>query len=132
MESKQPQRRHSKRIAITSTVVISIPNDDSDVGSFNGTVVNVSRGGLGLCTTLSLKKDLVLNVELKFIDPEGNRCEQLVEGRIAWQTEIAPFYIIGLEFNNQKDLEKTSLGQYLEVKENEASQKAPPHENQLY
>lgn len=132
MESGLPQRRHSKRIAITSTVVISVPNDDSDVLSFNGTVINVSRGGLGLCTTKSIKKDLVLNVELKFIDPEGNQCEETIEGRIAWQTEIAPFYIIGLEFNNQKDLEKTSLWQYLEVKENEAPQKAPSHENQLY
>ena len=125
MESRQLQRRNSKRITITSTAVISLPEDNSDVGSFNGTVINVSRGGVGLCMTKSIKKDLVVNVELKFIDPEGNQCEEIVKGRIAWQTEIAPFYIIGVEFDNQKDWGKSSLWRYLELKEEEVSQKIP-------
>ncbi len=93
----EPTRRY-ERFAVTSQAIITLKTKSSEVRSFDGTVLNISFGGMALCAGEGAKIGDRLHALLNFVDAEGRDCEEAVEGEVVWDKEMGSNYIIGVEF----------------------------------
>lgn len=107
-------KRKNERIVITSTATITVLTDDSVMAPFDGTVINISPGGVGLCAQTPVKENNKIEVVLRFIDMEGKQRKESVQGRVVWQSEIPPFCVFGVEFIGLNEQDHPGLIGYLQ------------------
>lgn len=109
-------KRKDERIVITSTATITVLTDDSVMAPFDGTVISISPGGVGLCAQTPVKRDSKMEVVLKFIDIEGKQRKETAQGRVVWQNEIPPYCVFGVEFTGLNGQDHPGLLGYLQSK----------------
>lgn len=95
---------------LTATVVSEI---GGSVDSFDGEIVSMSPGSLGLRTNRSIHPDSPLQVTLTFTDPKGERHSESVRGWLVWLDEAPPFYLLGIIFPEINERENPNLVKYL-------------------
>ncbi len=99
-ENNKLQRRRFERIEITSTASLTVFSELSPTVKMEGTVVNISQGGVGLCLKEIIHPDTRIEVELTFIDTEGNKCVESIQGQVMWKKVIKPHVLIGVHFGS--------------------------------
>ena len=93
----EPTRRY-ERFSITSQAIITLKTKSGEARSFDGTVLNISFGGMALCTEEEAQTGDRLHALLNFVDADGRDCEEAVEGEVVWDKEMGSSYIVGVEF----------------------------------
>jgi len=90
--------RRYERFTFTSQAIITLKTKSGEARSFDGTVLNISFGGMALCAEEAAQIGDRLHALLNFVDADGRDCEEAVEGEVVWGKEMGSNYIIGVEF----------------------------------
>ena len=119
LEDITRNRRRYERVAITSTALITVLRDGSVMAPFGGLIMNISFGGVGICAMHAVELCTDIEVALKFVDIDGEMRQETIQGQVAWQTEMPPFYVFGVQFNGLNVRDHSKLMRYLEAQKKE-------------
>lgn len=103
-------RMQSIKIDLTATILYE---NGSVIDSFDGEIVSISPGSIGLRVSRPIKQDSRIQVTLTFIDQEGERHPESIQGWLVWQEEASPFYQIGVVFPEMNERINPKLINYL-------------------
>ncbi len=106
----EPYRTQS--IEMDSTVTL-FREQGGGIDSFEGQIVSVSPGSMGLRANKPVSPDHRMQLMLTFIDREGGRSRESVQGWVVWQDERPPFYLLGVIFPEINERENPKLTSYL-------------------
>jgi hypothetical protein len=117
----EQNRTKSAEIDLTATIFYE---NGGDIDSFDGEIISISPGSIGLRVDRPISQDSRIQVMLTFIDPEGERHQESVQGWLVWQDEMPPFYRIGVIFPEINERVNPSLVSYLWQQEQQGELKA--------
>lgn len=110
-------RRRHERVAITSTAIITVLKDNSVMAPFDGLIMNISFGGIGICATQAVELCTDIEAVIKFVNVDGKIRQETIQGQVIWQAEMPPFYVFGVQFNGLNVRDHSRLLDYLETQE---------------
>jgi hypothetical protein len=114
----RPTRRYI-RGTITATAAITEMRSGMVVKSFEGTVIAIGYGGMGVRSLLPLNIGSEVEAVLNFIGVDGKSHYESVQGKVVWYTNHQTNYLFGIQFFGLNNKDHTGLIQYLDAQREE-------------
>ena len=104
-------RHQTESIQVNLTATI-IREEDGGIDSFDARIVSLSPGGMGLRADRPIPPDSSVQLTITFIDQEGKKHTESVEGWLVWQDQDAHDYLLGVIFPEINERENPKLISY--------------------
>ncbi|GEM_PF-5032364 len=108
-------------VEMNTTATLLIDEEGDSIDAIEGKIVSVSPGGIGLCAKRPVPPDCRLRMILTFVNEEGERSQESVQGWIVWQEEAPPFHLWGVIFPEMNERENPNLIQFLSEMDQEGN-----------
>jgi PilZ domain len=113
------QTRKYLRGTITATAAITELRAGTVVKSFDGTVIAIGYGGMGVRSLLPLAIGASVEAVLNFIGVDGKMHYETVQGKVVWYTKQQTNYVFGIQFLGLNNKDHNGLIKYLDMQREE-------------
>jgi hypothetical protein len=69
--------------------------------STTATISNISVSGIGLYSPKSIGKGKTVKLKISFVNSKGKVSDDIVEGKVDWQSKFKSIYLVGILFNEE-------------------------------
>jgi hypothetical protein len=104
---------HTHQSTRLNLKVTLIRNYDDGIDSFDGQIITLTPGSMGLYTTRPIPPDTRVQIILTFMNSEGREYNESVYASVVWQDIAPPFYLIGAIFPDVNEQDNPNLIIYL-------------------
>jgi hypothetical protein len=118
----RPKRRYL-RGTITATASITELRSGLVIKSFEGTVIAIGYGGMGVRSLLPLNIGSEVEAVISFIGVDGKIHYETVQGKVVWYTKHQTNYLFGIQFFGLNAKDHAGLIRYLDAQREEHIQR---------